>query len=78
MHPVTMYASRRWNLPAADLLQTSSEISRLRETALPFISRLRSKPQVTGLGLLGLLGLLGGLAGGGIRHFADKLISERA
>jgi hypothetical protein len=65
MHPVTMYASRRWNIPVSDLLQTSSEISRLRETALLFISRLRSKPQVVGLGLLG------GLAGG-IRHFADK------
>jgi len=53
-------------IPVAQMLTTANEAERLRDQARPFLSRLRAKPQVAGLGLLG------GLASDGIRHFADR------
>jgi hypothetical protein len=63
--PYNASAGESFRLAVQDMLCTSDEAAGLRAKAAPFIERLRTKPQITGIGLLG------GLARSGIRHFAD-------
>ncbi len=63
--PYNATSEESFRIAVHDMLCTSDESAGLRAKAAPFIKRLRTKPQVTGIGLLD------GLARTGIRHFAD-------
>lgn len=63
---ITLDGPSQWQVPVADLVATQDRTPALRAIAEPLLRRLRTKPQVVGLGILG------GLAAPGTRPFADE------